>query len=113
MPFYFGSPYAPAAFWRHLEAYTPIRFGDAAGAGVLQWRNVVNYAGRGMVTTLRNFHVNSVAYQMSIDGGGWIAFSLHNDEIVTKVTSFSTSIQIQHQRTVAQAVDSSCWVLHE
>ena len=113
MPFYFGAPYAPAAFWRHLEAYTPVRYGDAAGAGVLQWRDIVNYVGRGMVTTLSNFHTIARNYRMSIDGGAWILFSLTNTEIVTKVISFGTSIQIQHERTVASGVHSTCWVLQE
>ena len=110
MPFYFGSPYAPAAFWRYLEAYTPTHYLDTVGAGAAAWRNIVNIAARGQVTTLSN-NAGATDYRMSINGGAWILFTLAAGEVVTKVVSFDTSIQIQHWRN--NAVYSSCWVLAE
>jgi len=113
LPFYFGSPYAPAAFWRHLEAYTPIQYVDTIGAGAMQWRNIANYVGRGIVTSIANFINPARNFRMSVDGGGWINFVMENGEVFNPMVGFDTSIQIQHQRTVAAAVNGHVWLIHE
>ena len=113
MPFYFGSPYAPAAFWRYLEAYTSAWYQDTIGAGALQWRNIVNYVGRGVLMSVSSWVNPAVNFRMSVDGGAWILFTLENGEMIPTMTGFATSINVQHQRKVITGVLGKCWVLQE
>lgn len=112
MPFYFASPYAPADIWRFLEAYNPTPYAHTIGAGVLQWMDIINVVGRGHVVSLVNMNNGVLAtnYRMSVDGGAWILFSLGWEMPITMNAGFAVSMRLQHQRTVAQGVDSLAWV---
>ena len=114
MPFYFASPYAPAEIWRNLETYNPTPYEDGQAAGPIAYFNIVNYVGRGILISIQNRVNIGRNYRMSVDGGAFIGpFQLTADDSITVLVGFTTSIQVQHQRTGATGADSICWVLQE
>lgn len=113
MPFYFGAPYAPAEIWRHLENYTPTFYQNTVAKGVNVWVNIVNYVGRGVLISISNRLNLARDYRMAIDGGAFQTFTMGAELGLSFFIGFGTSIQVQHNRTVASGVSSLCVVLQE
>ena len=115
MPFYFEDPFAPAAFWRHLETYTEV-YGRIAQAGGLGGAFVIvaNVVGRGILVSIGNQGGARTDLRVNIDGGGLTGYPATDVGMVLPLfIGFAATCLVEVWRSNAFGCDGVCTLLVE